>query len=119
MSVYIDNEVKHDEMDKFIKDCIDHSEELSSISPIHLYILNSLYEYNPQMASVLAAQVGRQATSFTPILDKMQDAGYVCRSIHPDDRRAVNISITPKGAMAMDTVQSIIAAVEKKFGGKR
>jgi DNA-binding MarR family transcriptional regulator len=117
MSVYIDNEVKHDEMDKFIKDCIDHS-AVTGLAPIHLYILNSLYEYNPQMASVLAAQVGRLATSFTPILDRMQEAGYICRSMHPNDRRAVNIALTPKGAMAMDTVQSIIAQVEKKFGKK-
>jgi DNA-binding MarR family transcriptional regulator len=117
MSVYIDNEIKHDEMDKHINLALKHS-ELAGLAPIHVYILNSLYEHDCQMASELAAQVGRAATSFTPILDKLEGAGYVCRETHPSDRRAVNIALTPDGYKAMDTVLDIIAQVEKKFGGK-
>lgn len=49
------------------------------------------------MASHLAKAVGRAATSFTPILDKIEKKGLIERRQHLSDRRAVQIFFTEKG----------------------
>ena len=53
--------------------------ETLGLSVVEWYILRMLYEQDGQMASRLADGVGRPATSFTPILDKLQDKGFIER----------------------------------------
>jgi hypothetical protein len=49
------------------------------------YVLRALYQQDGQHASELARAVGRAATSFTPILDKLEDRGLVERCADPHD----------------------------------
>lgn len=114
MNALIAVEMKHHEIEQFMKDAIAHS-PASGLTPLHLYILNELYDSEPRKASDLAKAVGRAATSFTPILDVMEICGVVRREAHPIDRRAVNIRLTSSGLKLKDTVFSIIDDVERKF----
>lgn len=86
------------------------------------YILRALYAEDGQMANQLAKAVGRQATSFTPILDKLQSKGLIERRIHPSDRRSVKIYLTAKGRDLQPQVeasaQRIETALRKRFSDK-
>jgi len=78
-----------------------------NLTVIEWYILRALYEQDGQHASELARAVGRAATSFTPILDKLQQKDLVERRPDPTDRRAVRIYLTDKGrAMRSDVTRS-------------
>jgi len=77
------------------------------LTVIEWYILRALYEQDGQHASELARAVGRAATSFTPILDKLQHKDLIQRRPDPADRRAVRIFLTDK---ANDYRQQVIAS---------
>ena len=74
------------------------------LTVIEWYILRSLYEQDGQHASELARAVGRAATSFTPILDKLQNKDMIERRADASDRRAVRIYLTAKGNSHRDQV---------------
>jgi DNA-binding MarR family transcriptional regulator len=75
-------------------------------------IMNSLFADDGQHASVLANSVGRAATSFTPILDRLQKKGYVERRSDSADRRAVKIFITKKGHANKDRIDALNPAIQ-------
>lgn len=85
------------------------------LTVIEWYILRALYEQDGQHASELARAVGRAATSFTPILDKLQDKGLVERRPDPTDRRAVRIYLTSKGAAQRKAVLNSAEQIDKQI----
>lgn len=75
------------------------------ISTMGMLVLHELYREDGQKASDLALKVGKAATSFTPLLDRLQEAELICRRPHPKDRRAVQIFLTIQGmALRKDIV---------------
>jgi MarR family transcriptional regulator, organic hydroperoxide resistance regulator len=82
------------------------------LTVIEWYILRALYEQDGQHASELARAVGRAATSFTPILDKLQQKDLVERRPDPTDRRAVRIYLTVKGHANRDAVTNSAAEID-------
>lgn len=87
------------------------------LTVIEWYILRSLYESDGQHASELARAVGRAATSFTPILDKLQNKDMIERRPDSSDRRAVRIYLTKKGNThreeVLDSAEQIDARIRK------
>ncbi|MBL8153441.1 MAG: MarR family transcriptional regulator [Anaerolineae bacterium] len=80
------------------------------LTVIEWYILRALYEQDGQHASELARAVGRAATSFTPILDKLQNKSLIERKPDPADRRAVRIYLTAK---ARSNREQVLASAEQ------
>lgn len=62
-----------------------------------LEVLVLLFQRDGQQPGELSDQIGRASTSFTPLVDRLVEAGYVKRKPHPHDRRAVQIWLTDKG----------------------
>jgi DNA-binding MarR family transcriptional regulator len=87
------------------------------LTVIEWYILRALYDQDGQHASELARAVGRAATSFTPILDKLQDKGLVERRPDPTDRRAVRIYLTQKGQTQRKAVLNSADQIDKQIRG--
>ncbi len=67
------------------------------LAVLEWYILRALYEHDGQHASELAHALGRLPTSFTPILDKLEQKELIERRPDPADRRAIHIYLTAKG----------------------
>lgn len=67
------------------------------LTPRQVHVLAELYRENGQNAKNLAIAVALPPTSATVMLDNLIIAGMVERKANPDDRRAVVISLTPKG----------------------
>lgn len=80
------------------------------LTVIEWYILRALYSQDGQHASELARAVGRAATSFTPILDKLQHKDLIERRPDPADRRAVRIFLTSK---ATKSRQQVLATADQ------
>jgi DNA-binding MarR family transcriptional regulator len=85
------------------------------LTVIEWYILRSLYEQDGQHASELARAVGRAATSFTPILDKLQNKDMIERRPDASDRRAVRIYLTAKGNSHRDEVMASAEQVDSRI----
>lgn len=75
-----------------------------NLNVIEWYILRALYEQDGVIASELARAVGRAPTSFTPLLDKLQNKDLIERKPDHSDRRAVRIYLTPKANEYRDQV---------------
>jgi len=82
------------------------------LSVIEFYILRALYESDGQRASSLAAAVGRVPTSFTMLLDGLEEKGLIARRPDPKDRRAVLIHLTEDGEALRRRIQSSAEQVE-------
>lgn len=91
------------------------------LTVIEWYILRALYSQDGQHASELARAVGRAATSFTPILDKLQHKDLIERRPDPSDRRAVRIFLTVKAGktrqQVMTTADQIDARIQELIPG--
>lgn len=85
------------------------------LTVIEWYILRSLYEQDGQHASELARAVGRAATSFTPILDKLQNKDMIERRPDASDRRAVRIYLTAKGNSHREQVMASAEQVDTRI----
>lgn len=89
------------------------------LTVIEWYILRALYLEDGQHASELARAVGRAATSFTPILDKLQRKNMIERQADPTDRRAVRIFLTDEGRKhkpsVMKSAEQIDAQIRRLF----
>jgi DNA-binding MarR family transcriptional regulator len=83
------------------------------ISVIELYILQTLYDEDGQLPSRLARAVGRPATSFTPILDKIVGKGLVERHPDPSDRRSINVYLTDKAKHLRPEVEKAIGNINR------
>jgi len=85
------------------------------LTVIEWYILRSLYEQDGQHASELARAVGRAATSFTPILDKLQNKDMIERRPDASDRRAVRIYLTSKGSSQREQIMASADQVDTRI----
>jgi DNA-binding MarR family transcriptional regulator len=54
---------------------------------------------------VLAAELGLDKTRLIPVLDELQEHGYIRREPDPDDRRARVLSLTPAGRRVFQRTQ--------------
>lgn len=94
------------------------SVESLGLTVIEWYILRALYEQDGQHASELARAVGRAATSFTPILDKLQHKDMIQRRPDPADRRAVRIYLTNTAQEYRQRVMETADQIEKSIHGR-
>lgn len=91
-----------------------------TIEPLNLnvlewHVLQVLYQQDEQHASTLAKAVGRQVTSFTPVLDKLAREGWIVRQPDLSDRRAVLICLTPKAEAQREAMQGQARAIEEQL----
>ena len=87
----------------------------ADIHPALVHVLAELYQQDGQHASVLARAIGRQATSFTPLLDKLEGAGYIERRSDPEDRRAIRIYLKPMGIALKPHIQKALGKLEAEY----
>jgi DNA-binding MarR family transcriptional regulator len=85
------------------------------LSPVEVHVLAELFKRCPQKPSELALEVGRAATSFTPILDGLEKRGLIRRRASLSDRRAVSIFLTEEAQALREPVQLALVNVELRF----
>ena len=93
----------------------DHLHE-ANLSVSQFGVLEALYHLGPMPAGRLAEKILRSSANLTLVIDNLVKRGLVNRERRPDDRRAVEISLTEAGRAAIaailpDHVAGIVAAL--------
>lgn len=66
----------------------------ASLTESRLQVLWVLFHTGPSTQKVLATAMGITPRSVSALVDGLEAAGYVERVAHPDDRRAVHVTLT-------------------------
>jgi DNA-binding MarR family transcriptional regulator len=61
------------------------------------YSIRSLYFDGPRSMSGLAAELGVRLSTMTGVVDQLEQKGLVERVDHPEDRRSLQVRLTPDG----------------------
>lgn len=85
------------------------------LAVLEWYVLRALYEQDGQRASDLAHTIGRPPTSFTPMLDKLEQKKLIVRRPDPRDRRVVRIHLTRKGKALQEQVRRSAREIDSQF----
>lgn len=73
-----------------------------ALAPLNLTIaqvhfLSCLYEQDARLSKDLARELGVDAGTLTPMVDRLERMGLIRRCPHPEDRRASRICLEPAG----------------------
>lgn len=78
-------------------------------------VLLALDETPMRTQAALAEAIGADKTRIIPVLDELQDQGYIERRPDPDDRRVRLLEITDAGRAVKDKTQSAIQRGEERW----
>jgi MarR family transcriptional regulator, transcriptional regulator for hemolysin len=78
-------------------------------------ILSALRGGAPASQQRLAAAVGIEGPTLTRHLDQLESAGLVRRTPHPDDRRAVQVELTPTGLALHGELLEVVIAFNRRL----
>jgi DNA-binding MarR family transcriptional regulator len=75
------------------------------ISVTQCYAMEALVRSGPRTLNELAAEMFLDKSTASRVVTTLQRKGYVTRTEHPDDRRAVLVAITPTGQRLCTRIQ--------------
>lgn len=61
-------------------------------------VLSTLWEVDGQTIGAIAERLSLEPSTITPLVKRLEQAGFVGRQRNPDDERQVQVRLTPKGA---------------------
>ncbi len=61
----------------------------------------------PVRMNELASRILASKSGLTRVIDRMEEAGLVQRQVPPDDRRAIEVVMTPKGGKALRAARRV------------
>jgi DNA-binding MarR family transcriptional regulator len=60
-------------------------------------VLSTLWETDGRTIGEIAERLALESSTITPLVKRLETAGFLGRSRNPDDERQVNVSLTAKG----------------------
>jgi DNA-binding MarR family transcriptional regulator len=90
------------------------AERLESIglSPALFALLNVLGAREGSIQQQLSSDMGIDPSAMVKLINELEEAGLAARRRRPGDRRAWEVSITPKGRRALERARRVAAQVE-------
>ena len=90
------------------------AERLESIglTPASFGVLNVLAKRDASSQQEIGKAMGIDPSTMVALLDGLEGAGLVTRRPHPDDRRAREVAITPKGRKTLERGRKLNDEVE-------
>lgn len=80
-------------------------------------VLVALWEQDEQKVSDLGKRLDLETNTLTPLLKRMESAGYLTRRRNPEDERSLIVSLTDKGQALQAEAQEISTCVIEAMGG--
>lgn len=77
-------------------------------------LLVELWRDEGRTQARLAQALGVEPPTVTKMVQRMEASGLVTRAVDPSDRRAVRVSLTPKGRALKIQVDAITAELERR-----
>ena len=85
------------------------------VSPIEGHVLTYLRSYAPASIRDLVRVFGIKQSTFTSLLDRLEQDGFVHRAINPDDRRSFLIHITDEGTELAVRLNRLLKSLEDEI----
>lgn len=82
------------------------------LSPVEGHVLTYLRSYAPAPIAELVRVFGIKQSTFTSLLDRLEEAGLVRRELNPDDRRSFLIHLSDAGRELADRSNGLLEALE-------
>jgi len=83
--------------------------------PQYLVML-ALWERSPLTLRELGRRLSLEAATLSPLLKRLEAAGLVTRARHPDDERALAITLTERGRRLREKALEVPAQVVERLG---
>lgn len=83
------------------------------VSPLEGHVLTYLRSYAPAPVGDLVRVFGIKQSTFTSLLDRLEQDGLVRRAINPKDRRSFLIHLTDKGADLAGRLNRLLRTLEE------
>ena len=92
----------------------------NAVSPYGLtttqfFLLTALYEEDDISISALAQKVALDKATLTGLIDRMERDGLVIRQVSPEDRRSVQVRLTPKAEKLRKTLTDLYHDINRHF----
>jgi MarR family transcriptional regulator, organic hydroperoxide resistance regulator len=84
------------------------------LTPAEINALANLSDGTPRTVSALGRLVGAAPTTLTSVLGRLEGRGLITRDMHPSDRRAVVVGLTPAGRRAARTIRQAVGRLERR-----
>ena len=85
------------------------------VSPLEGHLLTYLRKYAPAPIGELVRVFGIKQSTFTSLLDRLEQAGLVRREINRDDRRSFLIHITGEGRQLTERLNRVLETLEARI----
>ena len=82
------------------------------------HFLSCLYATDGQLPKDLARELGVDAGTLTPMIDRLERMGLVTRCPHPEDRRAIRLFLTEAAERIRPEVQARCDEVNERLMSK-
>lgn len=87
----------------------------SGVSPVEAHVLTYLRSYAPTAVGELVRVFGIKQSTFTSMLDRLENAGYIRREINRGDRRSFMIHLSDAGAELAERSNRQLIAFEEEL----
>ena len=81
-------------------------------------VMAALWEQAPQQVSELSERLSLDSGTLSPLLKRLEAAGWVERSRSTKDERAVEVSLTPAGRTLREKGPEVVERMTERFGLK-
>lgn len=113
--VWVDTSVRLAAIEKCLKEQLKDT-DAKEIDIDQIHVLIELFQRDGQHASDLARRIGRAATSFTPLLDRLEKSQLIMRKPDSLDRRAIKVCLTGAAWHLKSTIHNAWMKCETEFG---
>ena len=87
------------------------------VTPVQYAILSVLWESDGLSSAELTARLAIDSATMTGVVDRMELAGLLARSAHPDDRRVNRVALTLRGrALRRPLIKAVVDLNEEVAG---
>lgn len=79
-------------------------------------VLLTLWEGDGRMVGAIAARLGLESSTVTPLVKRLEVAGLVTRTRNPKDERQVQVHLTERGAALQEECGCLAEALVERSG---
>lgn len=83
--------------------------------PQYLVML-ALWERSPRTLGDVADALYLESATLSPLLKRLEQAGYVSRARNPDDERSLDITLTPAGEALRSQALTVPGTIVERLG---
>jgi DNA-binding MarR family transcriptional regulator len=83
--------------------------------PQYLVML-ALWERSPRTLADVAKALYLESATLSPLLKRLEQAGYLSRARNPDDERALSIALTPAGEALRERALEVPGTIVERLG---